>query len=631
MSLLQVILALGLMVAFFIGGIGVGRLGLRWIRWSSGRVAEEVAFSFGLGAGILSLALLYLGLARLLYALVALIVLLVSALISLREWAGLVQKVREQWATHVPFTLAEKVLGGVLVLLVVPVLFSALLPPTDVDALVYHLVAPRLYLQQHSVVPSFDNIGINYPIATDILYVFGLAAGSDITAQLIHFSFAAALTVGIFGVVTQYASRRAALLAMVIFWASPVIGLEASAPLVDLGWTFYEFLAIWAFLRWREARETKQLLLVGVALGFSISNKYLGAVGVLLFGALIAYESVTPAMGRIKGLVKNELEFGLTVAIVALPWYLKNWVWLGDPMYPFLVGSVGLGGLAGTPSGLDSWVAYGVGHDLGALLLFPWNVFVNWQAFDAAHNRGGPTLLFLFLPFYLLVPKRQVLNLLWLICVIRFAFWWNYTQSIRYLLVLFPVLAILGGYTIDAMALKLRLPIARAGLAVLVGILCVVAIGLQFGFLFFLQQDAIPYLAGELTRAEYLRKNVRDYASTEFINAELPLESKVLAIGNARTFYAQRNIAIDDSKTNWLALVENNESPAAIREWLKELGFTHVWVSQDDLTYYQNFWDIDGQFAKSLAVLDQFKQEQLELLYKDENGYAVYRLSDHVP
>lgn len=612
--------------------LGVGVKPARSFTGAGCSALELGVTAFALGTGALSLALLFLGFLHLLYP--ALLILLLAGGIALtaREWSALLASARSEWAQRAPFSPADKLMVAALVALGLPVLLRALMPPTDVDGLGYHLVAPALFLDQHAVIVSTSNIGVNYPIGVDFLYMFALAARSDISSQLIHFTFALALTGGIAALAARLWDRRTALLAAVVFWASPIVGLEASAPLIDLGWAFYEFIAVTAFLRWQDSRSNWDLALSGVGMGLAVSNKVLAGVGIVLLGTLVVVESFRTRPRRFGPMIRNACLFGIATALVALPWYLKDWVWLGNPVYPFFLGSYGLDGVLQKPTGalggLESWVGLGMGHDLAALFLFPINVYAHWDAFGMAHNRGGPTLLFLFLPLYVLMPKHRVLNWLWLIIAARFAFWWSYAQNIRYLFFAFPWLSLISAYTIRELSARLFRPASRAAVATVVGLFCLFGIGLQWGFLFLLHADAVPFLIGQVSREDYLTENSRDFASVRFINEKLPEDAKILGIGNARVFYAHRFILLDDSRANWRYLVERGQDARGIADLLKQWGITHIWVSRDDLAYVLNYWDRGGRVKDSLQVLADLETNYMRPLYEDERGYAIYALGD---
>jgi hypothetical protein len=607
--------------------MGLGRIIVRFLLSGEKNVLEESIFAFGIGTGLLGLLLLLTGFAGLLYPPVVLSVLVAVVVATQREWRALFSRARMEWAAHLPFSRSERLLLIALALIVLPMFLGALTPPTDVDALGYHLVAPALFLSRHAVVASFDNIGVNYPINVDLLYLFGLAAGSDIVAQLIHFAFAVIVSMGILAFAMRYLNRRIGLVGMVAFWLSPLVGLEASAPLIDLGQTLYEFLAVYAFFIWRDSREPRRMVLIGAMIGFALSSKYLAVVGLavlVLFVVVDSFRSASPRLG-----VRNSVILVCVAIVIASPWYLKNLIWLGNPMYPFFLGNYGIDGNIRPPGGsfggLSGFVGMGVGHGLDALLLFPWNVYVHWQFFGSPMNRGGPTLLFLFLPLYLLLPKRTIIQWLLVFCAIRFATWWVYVQNLRYLVVIFPWLGLISAYVVSELADRARASL-RFGLALMVGFGCLIGIFLQWGFLIVLRQDAVPFLTGAISRDRYLDENLLSYPATRFMNTRLPVDARILAIGDWRVYYNRRQVIMDDAHTNWVELLALEGDASGVAARLRAMRVTHVWVSEDELIYLRNAWGLEGVSGGDAQIFEEFKKRYLDQVYADERGNTIFVL-----
>lgn len=612
--------------------LGYGRMILRALGFNAESVWAEASFAFALGLGAMSLGLLLLGFARLLYPLVILGLLVASLILTQREWRDWMRRARTQFQTRSRLARAEKILLAALFLLMLPVLLATLTLPTDNDALAYHLAAPQLFLREHAIVPSFDNVGVNYPIALDLMYLFGLAASSVIAAQLMHWFCALAITFGIYALLAARVSRRAGLFGCVIYWCSSVVGMEASTPIIDLAWGMYEFLAVYLLVQWWETRARTDLILLGLMLGFAVSNKYLALAGWGLMGALVFVKIFWDDRQRTgffssvrAGMLSVTLMLGIALLVFA-PWLLKNFIWLGNPVYPFLGGAFGLMGVlhrsAGNPG---DWVGMGLGNDLVALLKFPFNVYVNWQYFNYGFNRGGPTLFFLLLPLYLFVPKRAFVNLLLALAGARFLIWFAYAQNMRYLVFIFPLLAIVCAYALDGVLTRARRPSLKFGMALLVGAFLVWGLVTQWGLLLVFRAQSLAFLSGTISRDAYLDANLLNYRAIKFMNSALPQDAVVFALGDQRLFYAERKIIPDDSHANWQRLVALGETSDGIARTLQTMNVTHVWVSQDDLLYFKNNWKLESPLDTEL--FHEFRARYLLSLYADETGHTLYRLN----
>ncbi len=618
---------IGIALAFGAASVGVGWLILTRARWQFDSLSEQIVFACGVGVGTYSFALACIGLIGWLYPFVLFGLLAFGIICLVISHASLRAVWHTHWRNHESFAQMDKILLCALALLLMPVCLSAFLPPTDTDAQAYHLVAPALFLQQHAVTPSFHNIGVNYPQGVQILFTIALAAGSDSGAQWIHLVLALMLTVGIYALATRYFSRRVGLWALVIFWSSSLIGLTASSALIDHGLVLFEFLAVYSFLRWRDAHSTRELVLVGAALGMALAIKYLAFVPAGIIGVWVTIETLRASRSP-RAMFRNAALVAVIAALVAAPWYLRNWLWLGNPVYPFFTGYYGLNGVMQKPTGalagLGDWTGMGMGNDLSALLAFPFNVYIHWERFGVVTNRAGPTLFFLLLPLYLFVAKSRVLNWLWLLCGLMFAAWWPLTQNLRYLMIIFPWLAIIAAYIIEALRQKFALSRVRVLLNGLLVSFFVLALLLKGGLLLMLNEGALAFLSGQISRERFLSANVLDYPAMQFMNAQLPPEARVFAIGNSRVYYVKRDLIPDDTHLNWIELAALGKTVDGVAARLQMLGVTHVWLSNGELAYFKTYWNLPTPFEDSNVPFDAFRARHLTLLYHDENDNIVY-------
>jgi 4-amino-4-deoxy-L-arabinose transferase-like glycosyltransferase len=616
----------GLVGAIVIFAFGLGRAIFARARWNADSPMEQAVFAFGIGMGAISLLLVLLGFLGWLDATIVLIGLIAGIMLTHREWRALFDALYQSWLTRAPFTRVERGMLIVTALLILPVMLISLTPPSDADALAYHVVAPLMFLTKRAIFPVLTNVGVNYPLGVDLLYAIAFAAGSDTAAGLIHFTFGLAATAGIYVFAAKNFSRQIGLLAMVIFWTSPVVGAVAGSPIIDMGWAFYELLALLAFFRWRAAHQNFDLILIGASIGFALSNKYLAGIGAGFVGILVLIESIRAFRARPRAWIAHALLYGLTAFVIASPWYLKNWIWFGNPAYPFFFGAYGLDGVLHKPTGgetLQDWVGMGTGHDWLALLRFPFDVYVRWQAYGGA-NRGGPSLFFLMLPVYLVLPKHKMINGLFLICAVRFAVWWEYAQNMRYLVVIFPWLSIIVAYTVATFAARLPRPSLRAAFATLLVLFCAFGLFLQWGFLLFLNDDVLRLHAGLIAREKFLEANLISYRSTRFINEQLPDNVLILGIGEKRAYYIRRPLIPDDGHARWLELIATNGTPAGVARQLRDLGVTHVWLSEDDLKYVRNYWKVGTPLDDPALGFDEFRARYLRAIYADANGHTVF-------
>ncbi len=125
--------------------------------------------------------------------------------------------------------------------------------------------------------------------------------------------------------------RSAGCASLTLLATSPLL-LWAVAMGQEIGLTTLSLTAMFLFIeRHRENPESRWMIWAGIAAGTGALAREYGLVFILL-GGLTLIGGKTSRRGW--------LEFIFTAALVAFPWYLRNWLKTGNPLY-----SHGLGGL----------------------------------------------------------------------------------------------------------------------------------------------------------------------------------------------------------------------------------------------------------------------------------------------
>src|SRR5258706_5023973 len=214
-------------------------------------------------------------------------------------------------------------------------LIGALGPELGFDALWYHLTLPKLYNLHHAIYPVKS--GILYygfmPKLAELLYIPGLLLGSEIFAKLIHFSFGVLTCVALYLFSKRYLSKEMALLITLIFYSNLVVGWESVSAYIDLTRTFYELMALWAFIVFTETRKQKWLLICGVMIGLAITTKLLAIGSFIIFIILLLINS-SPE-GKHSKMIKNILILCIFALIIPFPWFIYSYVHTGNLIYPF--------------------------------------------------------------------------------------------------------------------------------------------------------------------------------------------------------------------------------------------------------------------------------------------------------
>src|SRR4029077_11362962 len=296
------------------------------------------------GAGAWSLIWFFLGAAPLYRPSVAGLALLVGlvlagrALISLRVTAAGAARAFG-WGA-----LGLVVTGQVLALI------AALAPPTAKDTLLYHFALPKTWIAAGRAVEVPYNIAGYYPLGVEMHAVWAMLLGSPLGVRVAEAAagatlvlFAPLLVMIVYGWARERGADRAwaAGAALSIAWIPSAYDVAASAY-VDLALAGYTALAVRGFGRWWAPGRSRELAWVAAGIGGALSIKLSAAFLLLplaLLGLLHALgrggDSPRPGTAGAAAAVVGALT--LVVALAA-PWYVRNWIRPGSPLFPFYLG-----------------------------------------------------------------------------------------------------------------------------------------------------------------------------------------------------------------------------------------------------------------------------------------------------
>jgi len=224
-----------------------------------------------------------------------------------------------------------------------------------------------------------------------------------------------------------------------------------SLAIIDVAWSLFQFLAAALVLQWMQERKFSILLLAGVMQGLALGCKYpsLANAGILALVVLGLSLHPVPKKGNFRLLARNVGSFGLAAFFIALPWYLKNYLWTGNPVFPYYLPQN-----VADPLQLELFMGYvdsfGVGRQWYNYLLLPINIylkFINFGTSMASTDMPNPLYLVMFAyPFMRRNFKsgRKVLDLLAIITLAFFAAWATGSQQTRFLMPLLPAASILS-------------------------------------------------------------------------------------------------------------------------------------------------------------------------------------------
>lgn len=567
-------------------GQGLGRLVLKYLALPLLTEAEFGLLAYLLGFGCLSSGIMILGLAGWLSVGNIFLWLITAGVIALIGLPGL------GWPRLLDHPLGSKsryviFLQMISVAAVLLLFLEGLLPIWDYDALLYHLEVPRQFLYRGGFYFDPEVLRSAYPYLGEMLFLVGIAFNLDSLAKLIHLMYAILFVLSSFTFSRRFFGTEHAYTAAGILLGAPAFWMWATWAGIDFAWAAYEFWSVYVVSLWLlgdKKNSRRWLILAGMMSGLAASTKYLSIPSVLVVAGLIAWKSIQDSEQPAKEAFSNLLAFGLTSVLVASPWYIKNWIWTGNPVYPLAFGGPGWEPLENQV--LNDYVySFGVGKNWLDYLLLPYNVY-------AFHNRFStigieiihPALWLAFLSPFVWKSSRKY-NLIIVYTFLGFALWALNSQVIRFLIPLTAFLSILAGAVIETFS-SLWKNVVRFGL-----IGGCMLFNLLFQLVWLQGKGSLPYLSGTQSASEYLQNMNYDFRAVQYVQKSIPVDEKVLFLWNGRSYYCDPRCIPDDEQSTAVRLAFESPLPETLAKNLRDDGITHLLLSKPDVNWFITYHD----------------------------------------
>jgi len=532
------------------------------------------------------------------------------------------------------------VLAGILVIEVL----LCLTPPISRDALIHHLAIPKLWIRHGGFVETPWADFSYFPMNIDLLYLVPLLFGNDLVPALIHLFFGWGTGYLVYRYLKDHAGRVWGLLGLLVFVSTPMFIRLSGTAYVYLWMIFFTTAGVLAFLRWREGRyeNAKWLLLSGVCMGLAAGAKYNALISWLFLGVTVFFLYARDTGKQLQAIRWGVIFFLVALAVVS-PWFVKNLILKGNPIYPLMDGVFAFihGGrevAAFLVPGEAERGGYSLfrnrsllyGEEAWQILLLPVRIFFEGrdhspQQFDGVlsplfalaipfafiGNRGGHrSFFFLFIVFVFLVSIFMA------------------DVRIRYILPILPFMTILAVTGIrngtEWLQSRRNDALRLAGQAVLFAVALLLAVNLVYLGSRFADIRPLPYLLGAESRDEFLSRQVGSYPAIAFINRTLPDDAVVyLLFLSGRGYYLNReyvhHVGLEAAIVR--GLVRSSADAATLAAFLRSLGGTHLLVREELLikTFVDNFPDETVR-----GVLEMLAKCMIKVY--ESNGYAVYEV-----
>ncbi len=630
---------LAVWVLLTINGAVIGNFLLHRLPKINIRPVERILLSAGLGLGLLGLAGFILGVLGWTHPAV-LIGIQVSMFLLFWGRKGFhavksdLQSFAKKWRAGMAVTPA-----WIKVALFATLLFAfilALAPPGEAfDALFYHLVGPERFLSgegmQPSSVPHFW-----FPALPEGVFLWAQGMGSVRTTQLLHLTWAVLGILLLWNWVTDIWDEKIAQSTLVILISMPSLYLLASWAYTDFALTFYGLVVLFgvykAFESGESDHQTGWIIIAGVAASMSMGVKYTSFL-VPVSGVLLIVWWQRKNLGAA---VKASLIFSLMALFIAAPWYIRSWIVMGNPFYPFV-----FGGLYWDAFRADWYSASGtgIGLNLKELFLLPINATLGHRDANFYDGRIGPLYLVLAPPtiYALLVSKKyskQQKNTLfavslfflltiaaWIFGVVNSAALWQ-TRLLFPALIPFALPTALGLQAIH----KLDISHLRISFIFKFIVIAVICINIINAGLFVIIRNPIAYAAGQETQEAYLEKVQPAYAQAIRLLEQTPKDAKIYFLFEPRSYYLSRNVQPDPILDSFAHNLFLYSGPDEVLQTWRSNGFSHILIYRRGVDFLiENNMEIFT--SEHQAALEYLIQNHLDLVSTTEDGaYELYEI-----
>ena len=506
----------------------------------------------------------------------------------------------------------------------------SLAPPVEAfDGLFYHLVVPTWWLRDGGIqlvnMPHYW-----FPSLMEGMFLWPLSLRLDSTPQLIHLTFGILSVLLVWDWSRLLFGKRAAWWSIALFLSMPSLPWLASWAYTDFGLIFYSLSALLAFSNWKESSNKQWLLICGVMTGFAMGIKYTSFVLPFVILALL----VIWLWHDKRQFVRSLLKFSSMAILTGFPWYLRNWVWMGNPFYPFVFGG------PFWDTFRSSWytgTGSGIGWDLLQILSLPFVTTLGYRDVNYFDGRFGPFYLILF-PLIFWVSwkiwkeqsrQKDTLIILLLFSFISIIFWvfgviqTDHLMQARLLwpglITLLPIMAagIIELETLDTSQFRLSFMFSTlAGLTVFIFLL-------DFSLLVMLRNPVMVAIGSESREAYTARIQPKYAQALELVN-QTPPDAYIYLLNEPRSYGMNRRVQpdpINDNLPHDFHVYPTNAE--MIKAW-RTLGYTHVLAAKG--VFEPDNSKINALVPEYRTRLEELMHLLIEMRRSAEGDYILFAI-----
>jgi hypothetical protein len=519
-----------------------------------------------------------------------------------------------------------RILWLLLLTLLVVYCHVLLIPPYVRDDMIYHLLVPKQIFTSGGFKLDAYNINANFPMTFELPLTLIFAAHNAISPFVLNLAVLMGLGAAYYFVARQLfnVNRLLALLAIFLFVTTPVVYDLVHSCYVELFMSLLVLITFYNYFRFTSQRnQVRYWYSAMLFAGFICAIKYFGLFYVVFILGIEFFAT------------RNRRQFymgAVIAAAVCLPWYIKNWILMGNPFYPmfnFLFQSEYIS-VDRAIIYKHLFADYHAGRQWWDYLLLPLRLLIGFDppAKPGMMGFGGKLSLFFLSAIIALkylfqkknsrftVEKNRIICILFITYSI---FWAISSQQVRFLL---PVLTLASLPGLSIISDHWR----RAKyVALVLGVLICVQNSVNIGNS--MTADKIDeLLSGRISRAQFLGYHMPiSFDVANDLNSLLnPQTDRIFAIGTfGRNYYFTIPVITNtyyETEPLVRAFQKEQVQPQLLENFFKNERITHLLISH---SYLQK--SLKGNKSISFKALEDYFKRLTPIL--SQNGATVYKLN----
>ncbi|MCL0028524.1 hypothetical protein M1N23_00040 [Dehalococcoidia bacterium] len=497
------------------------------------------------------------------------------------------------------------VLGGMGIVL----LLSAMAPPLEGDTLHAYLEVPRRYVDAGGIVDLPYEFFASLPLNMQMLSAFALIFRGDQLAQMLTgFGMAIGGASVAYLIGRRYFSPLVATLAPLLYLSTHTVEYLVPSTKVNLGWAFFDLLAVYAVCRWAfdDEHRDRWLLSAGLFSGVALGSAYMAGLTTAILGTFILTRTALESRPRrisLYLLARRAVMYAVPALLLVSPWLIKSFIETGNPVHPFL--SSVFGG-----SSFDKKPPYDGPVGIIALV---WDMSTQYAPFPYGKPIGPVFLALLPAVFLVKRLKREVWLALAFVAAYYILWYLFASQRPRNMLTAVALLGVIASYLLIVLAHRERI---LAGMFIA---LFTVYLLFEFSFyvrLHFVNLNKLAYVVGLESRSDFLERTLPlysalpNYSMVSHMNENLPDGARVLAMYTGNGYYVKPEFIDSRMLDNEFENEPPADAEALIASW-RQNDITHVFSNDLYPPWEDGGQPIDARILGSTEFRVRYLYEEI--------------------